>query len=167
MKIGLDTNCFSDVVDANSPSHDAVKKLFMAADLGRIEIWTSRHVLVELSVKSGIPLDLAKKCKLLPHYVVGSWDEQLISWEQVNSTWAQAKGIDRKQLVLKGLAKTQNSLRDRGIYLDSLMAGMDFFMTSDRQFADKRPSLEIENKFGLKIITPNNFIAKYLEVDAS
>lgn len=158
IKIGLDTNCFLDALNTASPSHQAMTQVFALFEAGQIELFVSLQTLSELEVKPDGALELACKCKQLPHWAIGTWDEQVGNWKQVSGSWDDAKANDDLQLELKNLAKAGNSIQDRGAYIDSLKAGMNHFLTSDRQLVGSAPAQRIEARFGLKVTTPRDFI---------
>lgn len=162
MKICLDANCFLDALNSASPSNAAMQTILKAWEIDRIKLWVSQHTLAELEVKPDTAFNLAKHCKRLPHWGIGTWNDQVGSWDQMADSWDDAKQNQAMQSELEEIAKAGNSLRDRGSYLDALKAEMDVFMTSDRQFSKSSPARRIENRFGLKVMTPEQFVSEYL-----
>ncbi|PIY40774.1 MAG: hypothetical protein COZ06_27685, partial [Armatimonadetes bacterium CG_4_10_14_3_um_filter_66_18] len=75
-------------------------------------------------------------------------------WEQAEGTWGDASQNDDIQCELAVLAKSGNDLRDRGAFLDALKAGVDLFVTSDKQLVGSGPAKRIGDRFGLRVVTP-------------
>jgi hypothetical protein len=109
---------------------------------------------VELKRKPDAASDLADTCTVLPHFPIGSWDEQVSTWHQSAGTWDDAKRNQAIQQELRTLATSGNSIKDRGTYIDALCAGVEAFVTSDKQFVDSGPAKKIEERFGLRVMTP-------------
>lgn len=154
MKVTLDANCFIDATNLSSHAHDAMKRLLAAAELQVLELTVSRQTLAELERRPDASLDLAGKCVVLPHFPIGSWDDQVATWHQVAGTWNDAKRNQAIQEELEALAKAGNDIRDRGAYVDALGARVDAFVTSDTQLVGSGPAKRIEARFGLRTLTP-------------
>jgi hypothetical protein len=63
------------------------------------------------------------------------------------------------QQELQSLAKAGTDIRDRGAYIDALMARVDAFVTSDKQLVASGPANRIEQRFGLGVVTPSDMLA--------
>ena len=154
MRIALDTNCFIDLSKEQSSSHKAMKIVEEAWRAGNIKVFVSRYSLSELERKPDAALDFARQAEILPHYPIGCYNEQVATYDQCEGTWTNAKENQKKQCFLKKLAKSGNDIRDRGAYLDAVMAGIDAFVTSDQHLADSEVAERIRNKFDLQVLTP-------------
>jgi len=161
MSVALDANCFIDATKSSSHAYRAMAQILGAANSGALRLAISRHTLAELELKPDAALDLAHKCDVLPHFPVGSWDDQVATWDKVAGTWNDAERNHEIQMELKTLAKAGNDIRDRGAYIDALAAGVDVFITSDKQLASGTPAKQIMNRFGLRVVTPKQ-LAKEL-----
>ena len=159
----LDTNCFIDAVNPASSSCGALHRIFRAADTGQVSLKVSLQTLHELEEMKDEALELAKTLPKLPHWPIGSWDEQVGTWKQQTGTWDDGKRNDQIQLKLSTLAKSGTSIRDRGGYIDALCNKLDGFVTSDKQLVGPGPSTRINNQFWTKVITPEE-LAKVLGV---
>lgn len=120
MKVALDSNCFFDAVNQESRAYRPLQDIFKASNAGEITLFVSLHSLHELERKLDEAFALAKSLPLLPHYPIGSWDEQVGAWSQLAGTWEVAKRNEEIQQDLKNLAKSGASLRDLGAYIDAL-----------------------------------------------
>lgn len=150
----LDTNCFIDAVNTSSPSYDVLQRLLSAAKRSELSLKVSLQTLHELEQKKDKPWELANTLPKLPHWPIGSWDEQVGNWEQQTGTWDDGKRNDQIQLELKALAKSGTDIRDRGGYIDALCSGLDGFITSDKQLVGTGPSKRINERFTTKVLRP-------------
>lgn len=153
LKIAADSNCFINAVNVNSHSYRHLEEIFKLRDLGRITIMVSLHTLHEVKEPQAA-IDLAKSCQLLPHYLIGTFDEQIATISQLAGTLNDAKRNQEIQTDIASLAKSGTDIRDRGAYVDALCSRVDVFMTSDRQLVGGGPALRIAEKYGLRILTP-------------
>jgi len=153
IKICLDANIFIDEHNHSMRWHNDIKKIFALAKSGVIEIYVSLQTLEELSKKKDDAYKLAQAVTKLPHWPVGSWDEQV-------GTWDDAKESDNVQLRLAELAKSGNDIRDRGAFLDALKSKIDYFVTSDGQLVNAGPDQRINAIFDTKVIKPEDLIKK-------
>jgi len=152
-KVTLDTNCFIDAFDRSSHAYPYMRRIMEAYRLKKIIITVSRHTLSE--IKEPIEaLNFAQTLEILPHYPIGTWGEQVATWEELAGTLDDAKVNQQLQEELEQLAKSGNDIRDRGAYIDAINAHVDAFVTSDGQFANSGPAERIKNRFGLRVITP-------------
>ena len=154
MKVTLDANCFIYAVNTNASAYEPMQKIFQASKSSKIELAVSRHTLAELEKKPDAALDLAKTLSVLPHWPIGAWDEQVAAWNQVAGTWGDVGRNDQVQEEVMTLAKSGNDIRDRSAYLDTLSAGADMFVTSDTQLVGSGPAQRLQEKFGLRVVTP-------------
>ncbi len=132
----------------------ALEVIFSARESGKIEIMVSRHSLDELSRKPDDAYELAKAAEILPYWPIGSIAELVGSIADLSGTWEDARRNEDIQQELKNLAKSRNDIRDRGAYIDALLAKADAFVTSDQHFVASRPARSIEKRFGLRVLTP-------------
>ncbi len=153
MKVTLDTNCFIDAFDHGSCLRAPMKIVLQAYQDKRIIITVSLHTLSQLKYPEGA-VNFAKSCEILPHFPIGSWGEQIAAWNEVAGTWDEARKNGELQLELENLSKSGNDIRDRGAYIDALKANVDVFVTSDKHFIASMPAKRIEDRFGLKVLTP-------------
>lgn len=159
MKIVLDTNCLIDAVSPTAHAHRPLQKILQAFTSEQVELLVSRHSLAEIS-RPEPAVELARKLCVLPHWPIGSWDEQISTWDEASGTWDDARRHEQVQQELKKLAKSGNDIRDRGAYLDALMAGADVFVTSDKQLVGSRPAERLNKKCGLRVVTPATLVAE-------
>jgi hypothetical protein len=150
----LDTNCFINAVNPASPSYDALQRILRAADRGQVSLKVSLQTLHELEERKDEVWKLAKTLPELPHWPIGSWDEQVGTWKQQTGTWDEARRNDQIQSELKALAKSGTDIRDRGGYIDALCNGLDGFVTSDKQLVGSGPAARINKQFSTKVLTP-------------
>lgn len=158
MKVVLDTNCLLDAVDGRARAHESMQRILHAARAGAVEPWVSRHSLAELSrtdPTTQAARSLAAAFGVLPHYPIGTWDDQVATWSEVAGTWDDARANQAIQEELASLARSGNSIRDRGAYLDALRANAQVFVTSDRQLVGSSPAARIQARFGLRVSTPD------------
>jgi predicted nucleic acid-binding protein len=156
MKVVLDTNCFIDAENLTLHNHTAARKLFSLCEDGRIGLYVSRHTLSELEARKDSALQRALQLPVLPYYPVGSWDDLIGTWDDLAGTWDDAKRNQLVQEELHSLAKSGTDIRDRGAYIDALMARVDAFVTSDKQLVASGPANRIEQRFGLRVVTPSD-----------
>ena len=95
-----------------------------------------------------------KTLPALPHWPIGTYDDQVGTWEQATGTWDDARQNDKIQLELKVLAKSGTDIRDRGGYIDALCFELDGFVTSDKQLVGTGPSKRINECFFTKVLKP-------------
>lgn len=136
-----------------------LQEIFKASKAGKITLFVSLHSLHELERKPDSAFALAKSLPLLPHFPIGAWDEQIGTLSQLSGTWDDAKRNEEIQKDLMTLAKSGADIRDRGAYIDALLAKADAFVTSDKGLAGEGPSKRIADRYGLKIATPERFTA--------
>jgi predicted nucleic acid-binding protein len=163
VKVVLDTNCLLDAVNESATAYRALQKLLAEARAGRIELCVSRHTLSELSKddpKTRRAKAIANGCVTLPHYTIGSWDKQVATWEQSAGSWDDARRNQDLQLELASLANAGNDIRDRGAYIDALLARAAVFVTSDRQLVGSGPASRIRQRFDLRVVTPDALAAE-------
>ncbi|HEV2330740.1 MAG TPA: hypothetical protein VGY56_18320 [Verrucomicrobiae bacterium] len=158
LKIVLDTNCFINAQNNVALSHCAVQEILKEHENGTIELYVSRHTLDELERKPDAALGIAKTFPVLPHFPVGTWAEQVASWDQMEGTWCDAEVNDSVQQELSKLAKSGNDIRDRGAFLDALRAKADVFVTSDQHLVANGPAKRIFERFGLRILSPTQLL---------
>lgn len=151
---GLDANCFINAVNSASTSYHALKRLFDAAKRDEVSLKVSQQTLYELEAKMDEAWQLANTLPKLPHWPIGTWDEQVGTWKQATGTWDDAKKNDEIQMELEKLAKSGNDIRDRGAYIDALRSGLDGFLTSDKQLVGSGPAKRINKQFSTKVLTP-------------
>lgn len=158
MQIVLDANCFIDSLNAERKEYRSLQNLFAARSTGRVSVFVSRHTLAELAYKPDDAYELARTFPVLPHWLIGAISEQVASIKDLQGSWVDARRNDANQLELKQLAGGGNDIRDRGAYVDALLAQMDVFVTSDQHFVKKVPSDRICERFGLRAVTPSQFV---------
>jgi len=157
MKVALDTNCLLDAANVDSHAYGELQKLIASAEKGTHTLIISRHSLSELTADNQITRrarEIGGTMNILPHYPIGAWKEQICTWEQTTGTWQTAKRTQAIQEELSSLAKSGNDIRDRGAYIDALLDGADIFVTSDRHLVGSGPAARIEQRFGLRVLSP-------------
>jgi hypothetical protein len=155
-KYSFDANCFIDAVNQNSPRRDALQQILQAARSGAISLSVSLHTLNELGGREDEALRLAKTLPVLSHWPIGSWNDQVGTWYQATGSWDDGRRNDEAQTILKARAKSGNSIRDRGAYIDALRNDLDGFITSDKQLIAPGPANRINNEFSTKVLTPES-----------
>jgi hypothetical protein len=152
-KVALDTNCFIDTFNPGSYAYPYMQKIIEAHRSKRLIITVSRYTLSE--IKEPIEaLNFAQTFEILPHYPIGTFGDQVATWEELAGTFEDARINQELQEELEQLAKSGNDIRDRGAYIDAINAHVDAFVTSDGQFAKSGPAKRIEKRFCLRVITP-------------
>lgn len=159
----LDANCFINAVNPASRSYPAVRSIFRAAEKRRISLAVSLQTLHELARRQDEAWELANSQTKLPHWSVGSWDEQVGTWEQEEGSWADAQYDDAIQLQLKSLANAGTDIRDRGAFIDALRNGLDGFITSDKQLVASGPAARINHAFSTKVLSPEQLATELCE----
>jgi len=160
IKISLDANCFIYAIKIDSQFHKAIKELLKAGEGGAIEIWVSQHSIDELKKKPDEALNLACTFQTLRHYPIGCWDQQIPNWNTVSGNWGEAKRKESIQKEIHKFAKSGASLRDRGAYLDALVAGLDYFVTNDNGLVGSGPAGRLKKKFNLSVLCPEEMVTK-------
>jgi hypothetical protein len=125
-------------VNSLSKPYNAMRRIFQAADRGKISLHVSIHNLHELKQKDDEALKLALALPKLKNWPIGTWDDQVATWAEVAGTFA-----DAKQNQTKG-----------GRFVDALCNGLDGFVTSDRQLVEPSRAAQINKQFMTKVITP-------------
>jgi hypothetical protein len=155
MRVTLDATCFIDAHKPSSHAYAAMQVILAAQKARCLELTVSQHTLNELKRKPDSASDLANAYTVLPHFAIGSWDEQVSTWHQSAGTWDDAKRNQAVQQELQTLTKSGASIRGRGAYIDALYAKVEAFVTSDRKLIDSGPAKRIEERFGLRVVTPH------------
>ncbi len=162
MNVVLDTNCLFDAVMPASDAYGAMRGILRAAEGGDFDLWVSRHSLAQLTKKdptTDLALHLAGGFKVLPHWPIGSWKDQVPTWAQAKGSWNDTRRNQEIQVELKSLAKSGNDIRDRGAYLDALRASAEVFVTSDDHLVGSRPAARLERRFGLRVLKPATLLS--------
>jgi len=157
MRVVLDTNCLLDAADENSNAYPSLQEIISAGAAGLVELCVSRHSLSELCKDEPVTQRarfIAGKMTSLPHYPIGSWDEQVATWDQASGTWDDVRDNQALQIKVVSLAKAGIDIRDCGAYIDAIRAKADAFVTSDRQLAAGVPATRLKEAFGLRVLTP-------------
>lgn len=158
MKICLDSNCFIDAFNPISKSYDAMQKILALSSEGKLEMFVSLQNLSELEERDDAAAKLAKSVHRLPHYGIGTWDEQVGTWEEQAGTWNQSEEDQERQRKIKELANTGSSIRDRGGYIDAIRNNLDAFVTSDTAFVKTGPAKKLNDEFLTKVLTPQEVV---------
>ncbi len=150
----LDTNCFIDTFSPASATQRAMQAILeAAAKAHRIALWVSRHTLSELTRDDEATV-LARSLPALPHYPIGTSDEQVGTWDKLAGTWDDAKRNEDLQIQIKALAHANVSIRDRGGLIDALASKLDGFVTSDKGLVAPGPASKINAVLATKVLTP-------------
>jgi hypothetical protein len=160
VKIAFDTVVFIYAVNPARPEYAALQKIVQARDAGRLVIAVSQHSLHQLEKQPDVALDLARTAEVLPHYPINAWDESVIPWDKAAGTWKDSARNEGLRQELQALAKAGADIRDLGAYIDSLHAGVDVFMTSDKELCGTGPAKRIADRFGLRIVTPTQLASE-------
>jgi predicted nucleic acid-binding protein len=159
MRVVLDANCFIDAVNPKVPTYAAVNEIIAAHRWGKLEARVSLHTLAELEKKPDAALDLARTISALPHWPIGTLGDQVATIGQLSGTLGDAKRNEEIQQELRKLANAGNDIRDRGAYVDALMAKADVLVTSDSQLSASGPAQRIASRFETSVLTPQNFLS--------
>jgi predicted nucleic acid-binding protein len=162
-RVALDANCFIDAVTPSAHGHEAMRRIFVAQDKYQIALFVSRQTLHELEARPDEALALARKIKTLPHYSIGTYDEQVGTWSEEAGTWDDGREDDLRQDIMAKQAKSGNDIRDRGALIDALRANCDVFVTSDGQLSKTGPAQRLESKFPIRIRTPAQFVTEFID----
>lgn len=149
----LDTNCFIDAFSPGSATQRAVQKILQAAEAHQIALWVSMHTLSELTRDDEATV-LARSLPVLPHYPIGTWDEQVGTWDSLAGTWDDARRNQDLQIQIKALANASVSIRDRGGLIDAQASKLDGFVTSDKGLVAPGPASRINAVLAMKVLTP-------------
>ena len=152
LKAVLDANGFIGAVTPGERDNRALRKIVAARDAGKVAIGVSVHTLHEL--RNPNALALAETATVLPHFLIGTWADQVAAWGQVTGTWEDQRRADEIFQDLQTLAKSGADIRDLGAYVDALHGVADVFVTSDLDVAGTGPASRIAKKYGLRILTP-------------
>lgn len=163
MRVAFDTVCFIDAVHSERPEFPALQKILAARDAGRLTIEVSQHSLHQLEEKPDNALVLARTAEVLPNYPFGSWKDLVGNWNTLAGTWADIARTDALRAEIAQLAKAGADIRDVGAYIDALHAGVDVFVTKDRDLCGSGPAKRIAARFPLTIRTPTEFALEKLE----
>jgi predicted nucleic acid-binding protein len=147
----LDTNCLIDAFKPESSFYEAMKRILSAYKAGALRLVVSRHSLSELL----LPLEaveFAKTLQVVEHYPVGMWQDQICTWKECAGTWDEARSNAKKLERLTILAKTGAGIRDKGGYIDAVIAGVEAFVTSDSDLVGAATAQNICNEFKVRII---------------
>jgi hypothetical protein len=157
-KLALDTNCFIDAFSQESHAFDAMQTILALASDDRLDLYVSVQSLSELKGGNDDPERLARSLKQLPHFRVGSWNEQIESWKNEGGTWEESREDEKRQKLIHDLANTGNSIRDRGGYIDAIRSNLDAFVTSDGQFTKPVPASTLNRAFRTKVLKPQQVV---------
>lgn len=158
MQIALHTNCFIYSVNAESKEYGPLQAILAAASIGTFGLLVSLYTLAELARKPDAAYDLAKTFLVLPHWPIGAIADQVAMIKDLQGSWEDARRNESIQHELKQLAGGGNDIRDRGAYLDALLAKMDAFVTSDGHFVNTEPARRMRERFGLRTLTPSQLV---------
>ena len=159
MRVALDTNCFIDAVNPNSTGFASLQTIIAAFHAGEIAVFVSRHTLAELCLQPDAAYKLAKEVEILPYWPIGAIKDQVATIEQLTGTWEDARRNEEIQQELRRLAASGNDIRDRGAFLDALLADLGAFVTSDKHLAGDEASKRIHRRFGMRVLKPTEFVA--------
>lgn len=157
----LDTSAVIATFDPARDGHPAMQRLKEAWEAGRLRLCVSRRTLAELQEKpQDEKLAFAQKLETLPYYMIGTWDdfEPGITWSDLAGTWNDAKVNEALQKALPVRAKVK--LRDRGIIIDSMRAGVALLVTTDSFLLARADA--IENATGVRPVHPDNAVSRLL-----
>ena len=154
----LDT---STVITAFEPSQDgysAMRRLIEASKAGKLRLVISKRTLYELREKPDEKLTFAESLEILPYYLLGTWnnlEQDPVTWQELAGTWDDAKVNQALQEALPVRARVK--LRDRGIIIDSMQAGVKLLVTKDSFLLDREDG--IENATGVRPVHPDEAVS--------
>jgi hypothetical protein len=133
-----------------------MQRLVVQWEAGQRRLYVSRRTLAELRRKPDDKLAFAERLEVLPYYMIGTWDdfEEGITWNDLAGTWNDAKINDALQRALPVRAKV--GIRDRGILVDSMMAGVRRVVTTDQYLLDRADG--IEQAVGVRPVHPDEVL---------
>ena len=152
-RLTLDTSAVITAFEPTRGGHAAMQRLVTEWRAGHWRLCVSRRTLAELQKKPDDKLTFAEQLEVLPYYMIGTWDdfEERITWADLAGTWNDAKANEKLQKALPVRAKV--GLRDRGILVDSMMAGVRRVVTTDQYVLDRAEG--IEKATGVRPVDPD------------
>jgi hypothetical protein len=153
----LDTCAIIRMFEVGLPGQSAMCRLKSAWADGQIRLLVSRRTLYELRRQPpDDALTFAERIEVLPYYPVGSWkDVNDVSWNQLHGTWEDARRLHAVQETLpvrKGV-----KIKDRGIIIDSIQAGIQIVVTTDKGMIDRHD--EVRRITGVRPLSPDEAAA--------
>jgi hypothetical protein len=139
----LDTSAVITAFEPCRDGHPAMRRLIQASQAGQVRLVVSKRTLYELREKPDDKLAFAESLEILPYYMIGLWkdlDQDPIAWNDLAGTWDDAKVNQSLQEVLPVRARVK--LRDRGIVIDSMQAGIELLVTTDSFLLDRANGIE-------------------------
>ena len=138
-----------------------MRRLIEASQVGKVRLVVSKRTLYELRVKPDEKLTFAESLETLPYYLIGTWndlEEDPVSIGELAGTWGDAKVNQALQEALPVRAKVK--LRDRGIIIDSIKAGVQFLVTRDSFVFNRADG--IESATGVRPVHPDEAVSHLL-----
>lgn len=137
------------------------------ADDELVELSVSSHVLTELASSAdrygSSSYDLARRASVLPCYPTGSIKELAGTIQGLAGTIGEISQTDEFRMKLGSIAKEGTSLRDRGALIDSIRAGMDWFVSLDKGIVGAGPKDRIKNILNFNVGQPSEIVATLAE----
>jgi len=149
----LDTSAVITAFEPTRRGYAAMKRLIAQWKAGQRRLYVSRRTLAELRQKPDDKLVFAELLEVLPYYMIGTWDdfEHGITWNDLAGTWNVGKINDALQKALPVRARV--GILDRGIIVDSMMAGVRRVVTTDEYLLGRAAS--IEQATGVRPVHPD------------
>jgi hypothetical protein len=130
-----------------------------ASERGSVRLVVSRRTLYQLNPKPDDALAFAQRLEVLPYYKIGAWgDFNDASWDQLTGTWENNLENDALQQALpvrKGV-----DIKDRGIIIDSMQAGILILVTNDKFLLSRAD--DIQKDTGVRPVTPEEAVKALL-----
>ncbi len=121
-----------------------------------VRLVISRRTLGELSNRVDEAFLFAKGLDILPCYPIGSWnDNSEATWDQMTGTWDGSEELQRGLPV-----RNRVKIRDRGILIDSMHAGIELLVTTDGPLLERAD--EVQKRIGVRPVTPEQAIEALL-----
>jgi len=104
-------------------------------------------------------LAFAERLEVLPYYAIGHWDDlDDVSWDQLAGTWENIEQNDALQQALP--VRKRVKIKDRGIVVDSMRAGILIVVTTDSYVLNRADA--IQNATGVRPIAPEEAVKALL-----
>jgi hypothetical protein len=132
-----------------------------ASGRGSVRLVVSRRTLYELRKKPDDALAFAERLEALPYYAIGHWDDlDDVSWDQLAGTWENIGQNDALQQALP--VRKRVKIRDRGIVVDSMQAGILIVVTTDSYVLSRADA--IQEATGVRPIPPEEAVKALVNI---
>ena len=159
-RIAFDANCFIDAATEISLSGSAVRQLFTLATSGAVQIWVSRHTMVELETGSGndggAAIALAAKASLLPYRPIGAIKDLVGVINDLPGSFNEWRHWSGESKKLRTDLQAGAGIRDLGALYDAIAGNCEVFVTSDRHLCAPNVARRITANWKIAVMTPED-----------